>query len=104
MPRMRLDMHPDNDDVPQPGDLLVGTTKLYRVTASRHVDSRQWSNRWALVLAVIGWLGWSDPLCQQRPPQTKDGEEHRPAPGGRIHYSVPYKRGETPADHFGPDH
>lgn len=85
--RLNLDLALDDEDNPAVGDVLVSARCAYRVWEARPVDSRLWGNRWALTLRPLG-------PHHREPPE--------PAPGGRRWYSKPYRRGEKPADHFGP--
>lgn len=50
MRRWYLDLHPDNPNCPQIGDVLVTTRAEYPVVDVWPTESRVWSNRWTLTL------------------------------------------------------
>lgn len=77
--RLTMDLAPDDDRPPMPGDYVRSVRVTYLVVGSRPVESRQWPNRWALTLRRLA-VG------------------ARPAPGARVVESVPYGPGERPQD------
>jgi hypothetical protein len=88
--RMSLDLELDNHRAPQAGDIILGSRVAYRVTGARPVESRIWPNRWALTCRRLG-PAWPPPA---RCPHPLDD-------GCLVHVTRTYRRGETPADHFG---
>lgn len=77
--RLTMDLAPDDVRPPMAGDYVQSARAVYLVLGSREVESRQWSNRWALTLRRL-----------------PAGE--RPAPGARVIDSVLYRPGERPQD------
>lgn len=83
-----MDMHPDDELPPVPGDLMTTARKAYEVVESRPVESRVWCNRWKITLRPLDRGSNDDP-----PHLSREGQRWFP--------TTAYRRGETPLDHFG---
>lgn len=82
--RFTIDLAPDDDLPPEPGDLLVRPRIVQEIVDVWPTDSRVWPNRWTLMVRTLGDRG----TVQYR--------------GRRVIESRPYRRGEGPADVWGP--
>lgn len=69
-------------DPSEPGEILYGARNHWRVVDVRPVESRVWPFRWKYTLEPLGPHGDRIPLG--------------------AHKIFTYRRGEGPADHFGP--
>lgn len=81
--RTYLDLAPDDEEAPQPGDVLRGPRVDVEVVEACPTESRVWPHRWTVTVRSLG--------------------PHAARPGRRILWFRPYARGETPADVFGID-
>lgn len=88
MPRFRLDLAVDDSRSPDRGDVLYSARLIYEITDARPVDSKVWPNRWAIT-------------CRRLGPRNADTVVV-PRPGAQAWHSRLYRRGEGPADHYGP--
>lgn len=83
MPTRRMTLDFDHEADPDvPGTILYGPRHHWRVIATEPVESRVWPWRWRYTL---------DPL----------GPHHDQVPDGAHRIST-YRKGEGPADRFGP--
>lgn len=69
-------------DPHEPGTILYGARNHWRILAAEAVESRVWPYRWRYTVEPLGAHGGDIP-----------------AGGHRV---FNYRRGEGPADHFGP--
>lgn len=86
-----FDLALDDDQPPQPGDVIVSTQAVYRVMGIRAVESKVWANRFRVEADRIG--------------DAHDGAptKFQPAgPSGHLFGMRRYKPGERPGDlHWG---
>lgn len=91
--RFTVDLAPDDQRPPWPGDILVTARTVNCVIDSREVESRAWCNRWAVTLTHI----------RERTPEERRSGGCTTAPvgpSGRTFMTTRYRRGEGPADWF----
>jgi hypothetical protein len=81
--RYVIDLPMECDDAPEPGDIIRKPRVDHEVLDVWPTESRIWPNRWTLVTRSLG------------------PHDDRPRAGRRLWPTVPYRRGEGPADVFG---
>lgn len=90
-PRTMTIDHPLDMAVPvTAGDVLVSARTVYRVVASRPVESRLWGNRWSVTIVKVGTATAGVP---DRP--------ILPEPGCQVRPLASYERGVGPVETFG---
>lgn len=83
--RYYVDLALDDEDAPQPGEILRGPLVDHLIVDAWPTESDAWANRWTCVIRSLG---------------PHDGRPDRA--GRRIRPVVTYRRGEGPLDRFGP--
>lgn len=86
MGRLYLDLALDDELVPELGDVIRTSQTDRRIVDVWPTESREWPNRWTLTLG----------------PSFPRSGLLEPLPRRRLISTIPYRRGEGPADFYGP--